>query len=200
MTGRTILIEGGGDSKELHTRCREAFSGLLKRCGCAGRMPRLVACGGREAAYKDFAIAHRDRREGDFVALLVDSEDPVADVERTWDHLKSRDKWDRPQGAGDEQVLLMTTCMESWIVADRQALREHFGSCLRKNKLPDLTGLEARPRDVVQNALGLATRDCPVGYTRGKTSFALVGKLNPEVLRRHLPSFERFERVLSERL
>lgn len=32
--------------------------------------------------------------------------------------------WDPPTGATDNQVLLMTTCMETWIVADRALGRE----------------------------------------------------------------------------
>ncbi len=37
----TIFLEGGGDSKELHIRCREGFRQLLEKCGFKGRMPRL---------------------------------------------------------------------------------------------------------------------------------------------------------------
>ncbi len=52
--------------------------------------------------------------------MLVDSEYPVANIEKTWEHLKQRDNWDRPAGADDEHVLLMTTCMETWIATDRR--------------------------------------------------------------------------------
>ena len=111
-----IYLEGGGDSKELHTRCRESFRRLLERCGYREqkRMPRLVACGGRDATFDDFCCAHANGR-GQFVALWIDSEDALADLERTWAHLKARDGWEQPAGADDEQVLFMTTCMEtSW--------------------------------------------------------------------------------------
>ena len=52
---------------------------------------------------------------------------PVSDIEETWVHLHRRDSWRRPRGARNDQVLLMTTCMETWIVADHTSLREHFG-------------------------------------------------------------------------
>ena len=54
-----LYIEGGGDSKQLHTRCREGFRKLLERCGFGGRMPRLVACGGRNSTFDDFSTALR---------------------------------------------------------------------------------------------------------------------------------------------
>ena len=123
-----IYIEGGGDSKELHIRCRQAFRQLLAKCGFEGRMPRLIACGGRDAAFEDFKTAHRNNPQIMYIALLVDSEDPVANIEETWTHLNVRDKWAKPDGAGDEQALLMTTCMETWIVSDRTALRRTIKS------------------------------------------------------------------------
>ena len=195
-----IYIEGGGDSKELHTRCREGFRRLLEKCGFKGRMPRLVACGGRGTTFDDFSTAHANARRGDYVAMLVDSEEPVADIEETWRHLKSRDGWDMPHGAANEQVLLMTTCMESWIVCDRKTLKTFFRNCLRESALPSLTDMESRTRDAIQNALVHATRNCKNAYAKGKKSFVIVGKLDPAELRKHLPSFVRFERVLGEKL
>ena len=99
-----------------------------------GRLPKLVACGGRSAAFDAFKTAHSKSRKSDFVALWIDSEDPVTDIEATWEHLKNRkdDQWGRPSRAKNEQVLLMTTCMETWIVADRKTLAEHYGAVLLK--------------------------------------------------------------------
>ena len=82
----TIYIEGGGDSKELHTRCRAGFRELLEKCGYRGHMPKLVACGGRNSAFDDFKAALRSGKTGDFVLMLIDSEDPLVDIEATWNH------------------------------------------------------------------------------------------------------------------
>ena len=127
-----IYIEGGGNSKDLHIRCREGFARLLERCGFSGRMPRLRACGARSEAYSDFKTAHESNK-AEYVAMLIDSEEPVSDPEKTWGHLKNRDLWEQPNGADDEQVLFMTTCMETWIVADRDTLRKHYGSSLQES-------------------------------------------------------------------
>jgi hypothetical protein len=194
-----LYLEGGGDSKELHTRCREGFRRLLERCGFQGRMPRLVAGGGRDATFGDFVVAHvagTDR----FTALWTDSEEPPADLEKTWAHLQKRDGWMPPTGASDEQVLFMTTCMETWLVTDRAALKEHYGSDLQDSALPPLVELEKRPRQEIQESLMHATRDCSNSYSKGKRSFELLAKLTPATLEKHLPSFNRVRRILNARL
>jgi hypothetical protein len=199
---RAHLYIEGGESKEDKIRCREGFCKILEKAGFSGRLPRLRACGGRYSAFDDFKTAHAGRRLGDFIAMLVDSEDPVKDLEKTWDHLKSRvgDKWDKPVGAVDEQVLFMTTCMETWIVADRAALREHFGQRLQEKALPALHDLENRSRADVHDKLVRASRDCLNAYSKGKRSFEVLAKLDPAVLKQYLPSFVRVDRILKDRL
>jgi hypothetical protein len=111
----TLYIEGGAsgaDSKELQIRCREGFRKLLEKCGYKGRMPRLSACGSRDAAFDDFQIGLAAKAAGDYVAMWIDSEDPLTDLEAAWTHLRHRDQWMQPAGAMDDQVLFMTTCMD----------------------------------------------------------------------------------------
>jgi hypothetical protein len=200
-----VYIEGGGagaDSKDVDIRCREGFRNLLEHCGFAvpKRMPRLVACGGRDAAYDAFRIAIKTSAAGNFVALWIDSEDPLADLEAAWKHLQARDKWAQPAGAVDEQVLFMTTCMETWFVADRVALQAHFKKEFQESALPPLHDLEKRHRHKVQDKLIHATRKCSNAYAKGMRSFEILGKLSPAVLAQHLPSFVRVLRILTARL
>ncbi len=112
----------------------------------------------------------------------------------------ARDAWVRPDGVTDDQVLFMTTCMETLIVADREALKEHYDANLQESALPPLANLENRARDEVQEKLSLATRNCKNAYMKGKRSFAILGRLNPETLRKHLPSFARARRILNQKL
>jgi hypothetical protein len=194
-----LYIEGGGDSKELHVRCRTGFRKLFENCGFAGRMPRLVACGSRASAFDSFATEHA-RSRGEFVAMLLDSEEPMGDVEATWKYLIDNDGWTKPATADDEQVLFMTTCMETWTVSDRAALTRHYGDELQTSALPPLVDLESRRRQDVQDALAHATRGCSNAYRKGKRSFELLEKLTPDTLAEHLPSFARARRILDEKL
>jgi hypothetical protein len=155
-----------------------------------GCLPKWVACGGRNAAFDAFKTALANARRDDVVALWIDSEAPVADTEAAWEHLQARDHWDKPKGAASEHVLFMTTCMETWIVADRATLAEHYGTELQESALPPLHALEERPHDAIQNALAHATRKCNNAYTKGKRSFEVLGSLNPTTLSKHLPSFD----------
>jgi hypothetical protein len=136
-------------------------------------------------------------------ALWIDSEEPMADIEKAWKHLAKLTTvaaWERPNGAEDDQVLFMTTCMETWIVADRAALRTHYKQKLNENPLPHPIGLEARKRHDVQDRLERATKDCPNAYAKGRRSFEILEKLDPAVLKQYLPSFVRVFRILNEKL
>jgi hypothetical protein len=194
----SIFIEGG-ESKEDKIRCRKAFRKLLEKLGFSGRLPALVACGSRNSTYSDFRTAHAQRSPRSFVAMLIDSEDPIQNIEQVWTHLSARDHWDRPDEAVDEQVLLMTTCMETWIVADRKALRLHYGAKLQESALPILQNIENRDRHDIQDGLIRATRDCSNAYRKGKRSFEVLEKVGPEALRM-LPSFSRAEGILMKKL
>lgn len=193
----TIYLEGGGDSEGLRSRCREGFRKLFQKCGFE-RMPKLVACGGRGNAFDRFCTAHTDGKED--AILLVDSEDPIADIDKTWPHLKLRDNWDKPAGVQDKQVLLMTTCMETWIVADRAALRAFYNRDFKENQLPPLANLEEREQHSVQQALQNATKDCTNKYEKGKRSFEVLSVLNRATLEQHLPSFKHARKELTEKL
>jgi hypothetical protein len=195
-----IFIEGskrGEHSKEMDVRCRRAFHALLDPI-CPMRKPSLHPCGGRDRAFKDFCTAQKQGKAS-FVALLVDSEDPVEDLGKPWEHLKKRDGWDRPRGSKDDQVLFMTTCMETWIVADREALKTHFRQ-LHEKALPPFHDLERRAREDVLHTLEHATRRCRSPFKKGNRSFDVLAKLNPAALRQHLPSFQRLERILQSKL
>ncbi|HBJ84577.1 MAG TPA: hypothetical protein DDZ88_12045 [Verrucomicrobiales bacterium] len=203
MVKAIIYIEGGASgphSKNLNIRCQKAFHALLDRMGLQ-RKPRLKACGGRNAVYDDFCTAHAAKRE-DFVSMWIDSEEPMKDIEAAWKHLAEVTTvaaWKKPEDVEDEQVLFMTTCMETWIVADRKALKRHFGHKLHENALPPPNDLESRDRHDVQERLERATKDCQNAYAKGKRSFEALEEVSPDALQ-ELPSFCRVQRILKKRL
>ncbi len=200
MVSVTIFVEGGGESKELKSRCREGFSKLIKKMGFVGHMPKIVACGGRKNAYDMFNIAMTSAGYDEYPILLVDSEDPISS-DRPWDHLHVRDRWDRPVGANDDQAQMMATCMETWIMADHEALQKVFGYCLRRGSLIPANNLEERSRQELLEALKSATDNCGrnKGYDKGKRSFQILAELNTRSLE-NLSYFCRFKEALSRHL
>ena len=205
MVTACIFLEGGASgahSKELTTRCQQAFHKLLDRMGFTGRKPRLVAGGGRGAVFERFCTA-LTAGTCDYLAMWIDSEEPMSNIEDAWKHLANVTTvptWEKPDGATNEQVLFMTTCMETWILADWKTLREHYGHELQENTLLSLNELEQRTRGDVQEKLTRATRNCRNTYAKGKQSYMILGKLDPETLLKHLHSFVRVQRILVKRL
>ncbi|GAB4422603.1 MAG: DUF4276 family protein [Bacteroidia bacterium] len=209
MVNVKMYVEGASGSKEQRIRTQRSFSTLLTKAGFGGRMPQLIACGGKQQAYDDFCTAMRGssrQRKGQlsYPLLLVDSEDPLAElIEQTdhdfaWAHLHTRDRWKRPADSDSRQALLMATCMECWIAADRSSLSSYYGKEIAVQQLPPLHNLENRDRHDVLRSLQHATRTSKKPYAKGHVSFALLAEVNPVVLRQQLSQFRRMIAVLDE--
>lgn len=196
----TIYVEGGGRGRAAVINCREGFSRLLKEADFKDRMPAIRPCGPRSSAFDSFSTALRCPEPGVYPVLLVDSEAPVR--KQPWEHLKDRDGWNKPDAAEGDQAQLMVQCMETWIVADRDAVEHFFGQDFNKGALPPVNDLEKRPKDDVQAALENATRRCGRDreYRKGKRSFQLLGQLDPETLKKLLPHFSLFCECLNNKL
>ena len=179
-----LYIEGGGDSKEQHSRLREAYRKLLTKAGFAGRMPRTVAGGSRREAFDRYATAVEN---GQNAMVLVDSEDPVRSGVTCWDHVIARDGWLRPAHAQEDDMLLMQACMETWIVADHAALKAVFGPKLDTGALPPMNDLEQRHRHDILSRLERATRNCPGPYSKGNRSFDALAEIEPKLVEKHAP-------------
>ena len=194
----TIYVEGGGRNKSIDQSCRQAFRALLTKAGFQKRerLPRVVPCGPRNEAIKRFANALIAGEP--YPVLLVDSEDLVASANQphnpagAWRHLQSRDSWARPPGTADDQAQLMVTTMETWLLADRATFVAHFHG-MNPNALPPDNDLENRSKDDIASDIEAATRTSSKGvYNKGRDSFDLLGKVNPNQLKAKLPHFKRF--------
>ena len=190
MVTAKIYIEGGGEGRLQDTRFREAWSTFFGRAGLSGKMPRVIRCGSRLEAFKDFETAVRTPRANQIPILLVDSEGPVAEGHTAWQHLKARpdDRWDRPAGASDNQAFLMVQLMETWFLADRATLRSYFGNELREQHFKNWPSLENVPKATVLDALSGATAARAKSYAKGRVSFELLGRLDPSLVESACPS------------
>ena len=192
-----LLVEGGGDSKALHTSCRRGFRKLIEKAGLAGSMPKIVAKGSRGEAFRSF---RRSPSGGGIDLLLVDSEGPVKDDD-PWEHLAQRegDKWQRPSSAGAEQCHLMVQVMESWFLADRKALKSYFGQGFAEGTLPKQSQIEQAPKaDVLRGLMQAARHTKKKGYSKGSDAFEILANIDPAKVRRASHWAERFFSTLEK--
>lgn len=196
-----VYVEGGGDTNALRTRCREGFSEFFRKAGLEGRMPRIVASGGRQQAFDDFCTALKKAGANDFIVLLVDAEAPVVTKNGPWNHLHDRDAWEQPAAAGDENVHLMVQCMEAWFLADKDALAEFFGNGFNREALPARLEVEDVAKTDVMNGLKAATRHSEKKgeYGKGRHSFAILALMDPAKVMRASPHARRLIETLIEK-
>lgn len=177
MTVR-LYIEGGGDNRRLGAQFREGWAKFFEAAGLGGRMPKVVRGGSRTQTFDRFETDVRGRSTDVVPLLLVDSEHPVDASHSVWQHLRVSDGWRKPVGAGDNDAFLMVQVMETWFLADRDALRRYFGSRFAENALGQWAKLEDVPKATVLAALHKATERCPNRYGKGGVSFELLAQVD----------------------
>ena len=194
-----IYVEGGGDhNKALQTECRKGFSQFLQRAGLAGRMPRIVACGGRSRAYASFCTSQDAAGADHFPVLLVDSESPVVE-QNPWEHVKLRegDQWSQPNGASSDQIHFMVQAMEAWFHADMDAIQRFYGPLFRMAALSQRQDIENIAKADLFDGLRRATKDCQKGeYSKGEISFHVLARIDPAKVRTASAHAHRFLTVL----
>ena len=178
MTVR-LYIEGGGDNRRLGAQFREGWTKFFVTAGLGGRMPKVVRGGSRTQTFDRFATDAAERNADVVSLLLVDSEYPVEAGHSVWQHLRASDGWNKPAGAGEDNAFLMVQVMETWFLADRDALRKSFGSRFSENALGQWADLEDVPKETVLGALRNATERCPKRYAKGRVSFELLAQVDP---------------------
>jgi hypothetical protein len=194
----TVYVEGGGDNQDTIRRCRQGFAEYCKKVASDSHL-KVVACGGRDQAFKHFKIAAGRANTNDSCALLVDSEGPVKTSATPATHLHGRDRWDFSQ-LPSKQVFLMVQAMEAWFLADRDALATYYGHGFRRNALPgDDRHIEAIPKDDLVPSLENASKDTKTKgqYHKTRHGFALLARIAPDRVEAgspHAASFHAFLR------
>lgn len=169
------------------------MSGLLRElCNLARARHlrwRILAWGGRDQALRGFRNSMR--RGGSWVSvLLVDAESPLRTSPRQ--HLSTRDGWDL-RSVPESNVQLMVQTMETWILADQDALLAYFGQNFARNSLPGRSAdLEALDRVRIAQLLRDVTRRTSKGeYRKIRDGSPLLGKIDPEAVQGRCPSCTR---------
>ena len=193
-----IYVEGGAQGSA-KAACRRAFRMFFEKVIHSGTF-KVIASGTRNNAYEDFRAALKTHPD-DYVLLLVDAERPV--VTDVWQHLASAegDRWDRPQTAEDDQAHLMVQVMESWFLADRNAVASYYGQGFLANSLPGTPDVETIRKSDVFKALEHASKNTKTKgrYHKTRHGFDLLELLDPRLVRAGSKHARRLFDVLTGR-
>ena len=191
-----IYMEGGSKQKS-DKEIRRLVGLFIEKTGAHHESFKVATCGSRSRAHREFTKHHK-RNDRARALLLVDAEGPVT-ANSAWEHLEKLEDWNKPADVKDEQYHLMVQLMESWFMADQETLQSYYGKKFRTKSLPQNPAIEEIPKRDIEQKLKHATRNTSKGaYNKGKHSFEILARLDPEKVRRASPYADRFFKALLE--
>ncbi len=202
-----VYIEGGSTGQTADSDFRRGWKKFLGELhdlarGQGFHSLEVVRCKGRVNAFARFSKYHWDHPD-DLCVLLVDSECNVPDGQGVWETVSERegDGWVKPAWASESHLFLMVPFVETWLVADPDALASYFGQGFRPLELPGLTNLEERSKDDLERRLKRATAAALRGPYRHGLAHLIIEKVNPDrvrTLRHGRRLFEELGRLIQQ--
>ena len=200
-----IYIEGGGDITKQREKLRRGFDRLFsqikEKARTKGWSLRFECCGSRGQAYKDFKNATQELNR--INALLVDSEGYVANYVNMKDdgdirinYLKRREDWSFDK-IDPKNVHLMIQCMETWFLADVEALKRVYKKDFNDRAIPNCKNLEKLSKQSIEEALTKFTKNTKKGnYYKGSGKIndatIILSELRIEKIAQSCPRFNAF--------
>ncbi len=180
-----VYIEGGSTGKQADNDFRRGWKKFLDELHRLARAHgyqslEVIRGRGRRATFDKFENS-RETYPHDLCVLLVDSEGPVTPRQHVWDVVSSRkeDQWIKPPWARGRHLYLLVQSIETWLVADPDALQSFFKRGFAPEKLPT-TNLEQQSRSKIEQALKAATRHTSKGAYQHADAILIMEKVRPE--------------------
>lgn len=198
-----IYTEGSGDINKLQAVGREAMTKFLLQLTLQ-KPCKIIMCGGRQQAYNDFCVAIKSfKAGGDVPLLLVDAEDAVGKNAEPWIHLKSRDKWNKPDGATNDHAYLMVQTMEAWLVCDPSAWKL-WKPRIDSSKLSAIhnNNVELIDKEKLEKMCGAVSKSIDLSYLKSKrlNGFSILKNVKSELVRQNSKEAKRFFEFLEVKL
>jgi len=167
---------------------RRGWQRFFNKAGVDRQILEIGVGGGQEEAFKRFseqlALYGVQEDAEPKPLLLVDSEEPVPAGSTVWQHLQTRshNTFQQPTGADDQSAYMMVQSMETWFIADQPALQRFFKDPFDASIFQSLPSLEDILKEDALNKLRQATSRCKPRYRKGKVSYDLLAKINPDTV------------------
>jgi hypothetical protein len=180
-----VYVEGGAEGRPANSDFRRGWKTFLNELHELAREQGYVSLEvvrgkDRSNAFRRFT-GHRTQYPNDLCVLLVDAETAVPEHTNVWNVVARRtgDHWRRPAWATENHLYLMVHFVETWLLADQDALQSFFGRNFNRRPLPR-TNLEDRPKAEIQGALDRATRNSSKGPYRHGQAHEIIAIVNPD--------------------
>ena len=203
-----IYIEGGAKgqdraaSVELRKGFAEFFGELIERAREKNLRFRSIICGSTEITCKIFTQAKKNT-PNDFLILLVDSDTAVDEKEKSKIFLQNNPKLKKCdlKAVEENQCHLMVQMMESWFLADVEALKNYFGKDFKENKLRKNKKVEEIAKSDVLDSLKEATKETQKGvYHKIQDGAKLLELINPQKVRAAAPRCDELFKAISNEI
>ena len=151
----------------------------------------MVASGSANETVKDFMREVR-RNPASLNILLLDSDRP--DNGRLIASLKNSPIWNSQTGATirDDQIHFMVQVMESWFLADKDAIARYYGQGFQANRLPPNPNVEQVMANDAIRRIEDATRRTQKGtYHKTRHAPDLLAQIDPNKVRDAAPNCRR---------
>lgn len=201
VTEIRLYIEGGGDKKNTKFLIHQGFSRFFIRLATLAKSQKIkwkiIICGSRNNAFRDFRIALKAHPNA-FNVLLVDAEEAVNTT--ACQHLKQRDNWELAH-TDEEQCHLMVETMEAWLLADIETLKTFYGQGFKENSIPKNPNVEQIEKKQLEQILTAATRKTSKGeYHKIQHASKLLALLNVDKVCAAAPHCDRLFTILAEKM
>jgi len=172
-----------GDDR-LRPGIRLFFTGIAEAASRKGWhfAPPVATYGRPVQAFRIALRAHADA----WNVLLLDYEDP--------DEAEIRKK--HLGGCDQDSVFWMVQVMDSWFLADIDALKSFYDGGFQESALKGNPNVEEIPKADVLGRLENATRATKAGKYQKNHAFKLLGLIDPTKVRSVAPNCERMFRVI----
>ena len=201
-----LYVEGGGrgTNKNATIKLQQGFDAFLRELKDAARDKKIsfkvIPSGSTTDTFEEFIFSVENSPQS-FNLLLVDSDEAIAAGETARDFLQRKYKKWKLQKISDEQCHLMVQVMESWFIADVEALKDFYGQNFRESAIPKhQNNVETIEKATVENSLKKATAKTQKGeYQKIGHGAKILEKINPRKVREAAPHCEKlFDSILGK--
>ena len=190
VTEIRIYFEGNRDLKRGFHSFFSKLHDLARSKNC---QVRWISTGGKPVPdYRDALCTHPNA----WNVLLKDSDRP--DSGRLFQELSRQEKLNASLA---DSVFWMVQVMESWFLADSEALGKYYGQGLKARLLRANPEVEQIRKEDVLRKLRTATKDTQKGeYDKRKHAPDLLSRIDPERVSKASPNCRRIFDIIAEKL